>query len=128
MQRLERHDCPGNVRELGNVVQRLAVLSRDTVVTARDVEAVLGDGGEGVSLAEPADLIARAIDDWAREQLLRNEGDGDRSEERRVGNECVSTCRSRWSPNHYKTNPQPHTNSENLETNEERRHPQQRQT
>src|SRR3546814_11742639 len=25
-----------------------------------------------------------------------------RSEERRVGNECVSTCRSRWSPDHYK--------------------------
>src|SRR3546814_17812375 len=23
-----------------------------------------------------------------------------RSEERRVGNECVSTCRSRWSPSH----------------------------
>src|SRR3546814_18110738 len=26
----------------------------------------------------------------------------DRSEERRVGNESVSTCRSRWSPYHYK--------------------------
>src|SRR3546814_12342064 len=25
-----------------------------------------------------------------------------RSEERRVGEECVSTCRSRWSPCHYK--------------------------
>src|SRR3546814_17057175 len=25
-----------------------------------------------------------------------------RSEERRVGKECVSTCRSRWSPYHYK--------------------------
>src|SRR3546814_13275539 len=25
-----------------------------------------------------------------------------RSEERRVGKECVSTCRSRWSPNHKK--------------------------
>src|SRR3546814_20817948 len=25
-----------------------------------------------------------------------------RSEERRVGNECVSTCRSRWAPYHYK--------------------------
>src|SRR3546814_9375256 len=25
-----------------------------------------------------------------------------RSEERRVGNECVSTCRSRWSPSHSK--------------------------
>src|SRR3546814_16847777 len=27
-----------------------------------------------------------------------------RSEERRVGNECVSTCRSRWSPSHKKKN------------------------
>src|SRR3546814_15406821 len=26
--------------------------------------------------------------------------DLDRSEERRVGKECVSTCRSRWSPYH----------------------------
>src|SRR3546814_14194987 len=25
-----------------------------------------------------------------------------RSAERRVGTECVSTCRSRWSPDHYK--------------------------
>src|SRR3546814_17277429 len=25
-----------------------------------------------------------------------------RSEESRVGKECVSTCRSRWSPEHYK--------------------------
>src|SRR3546814_13979713 len=30
-------------------------------------------------------------------------GDG-RSEERRVGKECVSTCRSRWSADHYKKN------------------------
>src|SRR3546814_17554814 len=28
----------------------------------------------------------------------------ERSEERRVGKECVSTCRSRWSPNHKKKN------------------------
>src|SRR3546814_20421669 len=26
------------------------------------------------------------------------------SEERRVGKECVSTCRSRWSPYHYNKN------------------------
>src|SRR3546814_17390542 len=34
-----------------------------------------------------------------------NQGGGvafNRSEERRVGKECVSTCRSRWSPYHYK--------------------------
>src|SRR3546814_17100144 len=30
-----------------------------------------------------------------------------RSEERRVGKECVSTCRSRWSPYHSKKNKQP---------------------
>src|SRR3546814_13424829 len=29
-----------------------------------------------------------------------------RSEERRVGKECVSTCRSRWSPYHEKQNKQ----------------------
>src|SRR3546814_11905907 len=28
----------------------------------------------------------------------------ERSEERRVGKECVSTCRSRWSPYNYKKN------------------------
>src|SRR3546814_11969673 len=27
---------------------------------------------------------------------------GSRPEERRVGEECVSMCRSRWSPHHYK--------------------------
>src|SRR3546814_17141076 len=29
-----------------------------------------------------------------------------RSEERRGGKECVSTCRSRWSPDHLKKKPQ----------------------
>src|SRR3546814_20187562 len=31
---------------------------------------------------------------------VRCEGPTARSEERRVGKECVSTCRSRWSPYH----------------------------
>ncbi len=76
MQLLERHDWPGNVRELGNVVQRLAVLSRDTSVGARDVEAVLRDHGESAAMAAPADLIARAVDDWAREALSASGQDG----------------------------------------------------
>src|SRR3546814_20596006 len=37
----------------------------------------------------------------AAEQRLRPV-DGERSEERRVGKECVSTCRSWWSPVHSK--------------------------
>src|SRR3546814_9131987 len=32
--------------------------------------------------------------------LLRGGAPGPRSEERRVGKECVSTCRSRWWPYH----------------------------
>src|SRR3546814_14537755 len=34
----------------------------------------------------------------------RRGGAATRSEERRVGTECVSTCRSRWSPYHSKKN------------------------
>src|SRR3546814_11407887 len=41
---------------------------------------------------------------WGDAQLgaLIDEGLAGRSEERRVGKECVSTCRSRWSPYHSK--------------------------
>src|SRR3546814_17872528 len=35
---------------------------------------------------------------FAHQEIHDNAG---RSEERRVGKECVSTCRSRWSPYHY---------------------------
>src|SRR3546814_1719456 len=43
---------------------------------------------EGQKVAE-GDVMARLDDSNAK-----------RSEERRVGKECVSTCRSRWSPSH----------------------------
>src|SRR3546814_11135874 len=36
-----------------------------------------------------------------------------RSEERRVGKECVSTCRSRWSPYHYKKKQTQNINNSN---------------
>src|SRR3546814_12203850 len=39
-----------------------------------------------------------------------------RSEERRVGKECVSTCRSRWSPYHSKKKAQA-SHDDNLEYN-----------
>src|SRR3546814_18473530 len=37
-----------------------------------------------------------------RRRLADGPHSGCRSEERRVGQECVSTCRSRWSPYHLK--------------------------
>ena len=45
------------------------------------------------------DLLPAADQPLVRE-LFRRYTDLRRSEERRVGKECVSTCRSRWSPDH----------------------------
>src|SRR3546814_21007756 len=47
-------------------------------------------------LSEILDQTLVAIAGWRK--ILR-------SEERRVGKECVSTCRSRWSPYHSKKKP-----------------------
>src|SRR3546814_13355191 len=48
-----------------------------------------------ISIRRPLeDIEIKALKDKARAFIL------DRSEERRVGKECVSTCRSRWSPYH----------------------------
>src|SRR3546814_16047456 len=47
--------------------------------------------------------LTEILDDRAYEQaeaILAMMHDQLRSEERRVGKECVSTCRSRWSPYH----------------------------
>src|SRR3546814_9941704 len=68
------------------------------------------DGGVDRHLAPTEDAVAeiedRGLDDGAA-GLLRGEiglGQEHRSEERRVGKECVSTCRSRWSTYHYTIN------------------------
>src|SRR3546814_14070092 len=47
-------------------------------------------------------LGTRATNPRQLPHLGRPDEPMDRSEERRVGKECVSTCRSRWSPYHYK--------------------------
>src|SRR3546814_19670582 len=78
-------------------------------------------GGEGVDAPRPRahrrrngartvsgnDALARAALRAEAVQWFNLERSGDmtvddelRSEERRVGKECVSTCRSRWSPYH----------------------------
>src|SRR3546814_12648957 len=58
----------------------------------------LGDGtgaGKGRQIASV--IMDRWLDGERRHiWITKNE----RSEERRVGKECVSTCRSRWSPYH----------------------------
>src|SRR3546814_13231080 len=60
-----------------------------------------------------AETLSRLLAEAERQHILLTTGSAhdriqllsatvDRSEERRVGKECVSTCRSRWSSYHYK--------------------------
>src|SRR3546814_4208180 len=59
-------------------------------VSEVDVDA---NGSDTIALRS---RVAHRIDAAESRSLVRHA----RSEERRVGNECVSTCRSRWSPFH----------------------------
>src|SRR3546814_18559191 len=71
---LETASLVGNLDKAGlNTSQMMSGLSRSLVNLAKDGE-------------EPADAFRRVVGEI-----------GGRSEERRVGKACVSTCRSRWS-------------------------------
>src|SRR3546814_12519498 len=66
--------------------------------TAKKAVAVILDDDQRELLAR------RAI--WRQHEIAPSrqpEIVAPRAEERRVGKECVSKCRSRWSPYHYKT-------------------------
>src|SRR3546814_11691866 len=66
----------------------------------------------GVGFGDFAALAVRAFPEWPVDVVAVRPGDSDprdeaapgdmtdRSEARRAGKECVSTCRSRWSPYH----------------------------
>src|SRR3546814_1568897 len=70
----------------------------------RQAAAVRGDVGGGVLVADPRHALVglQCLGVGHRHAGQRAElaRDLHRSEERRVGKECVSTCRSRWSPYH----------------------------
>src|SRR3546814_8994835 len=92
--------------------QHLTVLelTADALGALRDLALSHGDNEE--ALTAVAKWMAGATVRWCTvlenrpEIVIRRDIEShtsqlrDRSEERRVGNECVSTCRSRWSPYH----------------------------
>src|SRR3546814_17480134 len=93
--------CSSDLEAAGEAVQdmldgeadRAVHLMRDGLALAgRLADADLGRG----DLDE--DVLAEAV--GALHRVRRRCGDGDSSEERRVGNECVRPCRSRWLPYH----------------------------
>src|SRR3546814_11117893 len=84
---------PGRVRiaDVGLIRQLPHRLVEQALVQQREksglnVLRIIGPGGE--DLSQKARRVTGCL--------------GHRSEERRVGKECVSTCRSRWSPCHKK--------------------------
>src|SRR3546814_15800220 len=82
----ERHEEPVGIGQVVAGQDRRAGLGDVVEILRGGPEDDSQDGPEGDELQEPVEHPV------------------ERSEERRVGKECVSTCRSRWSPDHYKKN------------------------
>ena len=72
----------------------LVVLGNAFVANWSDPDGTPGNGDD-------VNLHEKSIEGFAAVNFDDLDNDGfTRSEERRVGKECVSTCRSRWSPYH----------------------------
>src|SRR3546814_19117768 len=71
--------------------QKVAALVAGSTLAARHMKAVMK------ACVEAKESLGDAAYEPTANPALRA-----RSEERRVGQECVSTCRSRWAPHHKK--------------------------
>src|SRR3546814_13976201 len=62
--------------------------------------AIVGGGGKRTQTAIDSGIVLAEAASWARDLVNEPGGSLTRSEERRVGTECVSTCRTRWAAYH----------------------------
>src|SRR3546814_1455530 len=72
-------------------------------VCSSDLARIASALSKSIDAAQTPDagIVARLPMHLSRVRFRNHECEGTlRSEERRVGKECVSTCRSRWSPYH----------------------------
>src|SRR3546814_20352916 len=75
------------------------VCSSDLIAEhGRQIEVVKRDDAGGRQLADEGEYLQLVLDIEVVCRFV------ERSDERRVGKECVSTCRSRWSPYHSQEN------------------------
>ncbi|KEQ54876.1 Nitrogen metabolism transcriptional regulator, NtrC, Fis Family [Sphingobium chlorophenolicum] len=68
-QLLMAYHWPGNVRELQNMMQRLAVLSRENVINADLLRNSLPLDAVPADYAAPGNLLGQAVREWAKRQL-----------------------------------------------------------
>src|SRR3546814_18850762 len=107
--------CSSDLLDLGHYERFTGVAARrsDNVTTGQIYMNVITRERRGDYLGATIQVIPHvtdAIKEFARGDLEDEDfvlceiggtvGDIERSEERRVGKECVSTCSSRWSPCH----------------------------
>src|SRR3546814_14228969 len=94
LKRLRERDRPLIVTSLGN----------DTILKGEGIGARSLDWGERIQVTADIDVVVERNHHWSSrwgtDQNRALWSAFTRSEERRVGKECVSTCRSRWSPSH----------------------------
>ena len=69
------------------------------IYTASGIPAFITSSEEGIGTAALSDYIKETVREGKMAAFAGASGVG-RSEERRVGKECIGRCRSRWSPSH----------------------------
>src|SRR3546814_19751332 len=95
----EKNDDGSSV---GRILSRIAKEGRKYGISLGLITQRPSDLAEGV-LSQCGTIISMRLNndrDQAFVQAAMPDGARGRSEERRVGKECVSTCRSRWVPSH----------------------------
>src|SRR3546814_20967993 len=101
-------DDDHSIADIAQVLQRVEQAGTVTLVQAdrRLVEHVEHAGEARADLRRKPDTLAFSAGQRSRiarkAEIFETDiiQEAKRSEERRVGKECVSTCRSRWSPYH----------------------------
>src|SRR3546814_13014196 len=95
-------DLPSVTETFGNVTLEAMACGLPVVAARATGSASIVKHGQTGYLVAPGSITGFAdhLQHYCRDTGLRAEH---RSEERRVGKECVSTCRSRWSPLHKNT-------------------------
>src|SRR3546814_11784303 len=91
-----------------------------TPAARRRSKPLSSTASNGSRIAATTRVTPAAMSASAQGPVLPVCAQGSRSEERRVGKECVSTCRSRWSPYHEKTKQK--RENETTRTDTERRY------
>src|SRR3546814_18279770 len=94
--------CSSDLVDLGLGQRHESPIVRPGIVEDRENDRGLALELRFVDLADDDAIVALARLDDALDDRRKFLGDVEivRSEERRVGKECVSTCRSGWSPFH----------------------------